>query len=178
MLRSIATITLAIKLSQPAVTDSQAQEFAKVLQVEAQEHDFDPLTGVAIIFNESGFNPKAVSRNGEDYGLAQIRARYVGACLRSKDPVRNPTPACKKEKQRLLDPAENIRLMADMITRNRKFCKKKTGSAKFHRWLASYQGRNYPRKKQWCKAGDHTWKVVNYRLKLIRQLRKSQMLRR
>lgn len=173
MLRSIATIALAIKMSQPAVSDSQAQEYAQVLQVEAQEHDFDPLTGVAIIFNESSFNPKAISPNREDYGLAQIRARYVGGCLRTKDPVKDPTPACRKEKQRLLDPAENIRQMAEMITRSRKFCKKKTGSAKFQRWLASYQGRNYPKKNQWCKPGAHTWKVVNYRLKLIKQLRRA-----
>ncbi len=164
-------------MTQPAVVDEDAKSYAQVLQVEAKEHDFDPLTGVAIIFTESGFNPKAVSRSGEDYGLAQIRARYIGACIGTKDPVKNPTPACRKEKARLLDPAENIRIMADLITRNRKFCKKKVGSAKFHRWLASYQGRNHPRKKVWCRAGKGTWKVINLRSSLIRKLKQARKLK-
>lgn len=173
MFRAIDVIVAAIQLTQPAVTDEQAASYAQVLQVEAKDHDFDPLTGVAIIFTESSFNPKAVSRNGEDLGLAQIRARYVGDCIRTKDPVKKPTPACQREKDRLLEPAANIRKMAELITRNRKFCKKKVGSAKFHRWLASYQGRNKPSKKIWCKPGKGTWKVINLRLELIRKLKKS-----
>jgi Transglycosylase SLT domain len=150
VLRTIEVIALAIQLSQPAVTDEQAASLAQVLHEEAVAHDFDPLTGVAIISTESNFNPKAVSRSGEDLGLAQIRARYVGACIGTRDPVRNPTAACQQEKQRLLDPAENIRTMAQLISRHRNFCKSKVGSASFHRWLASYQGRNYPKKKVWC----------------------------
>ena len=175
MLRSIEAIVFAIQFSQPAVTDKQAEQYAMVLREEAVEHEFDPLTGVAIIFTESSFNPKAISRSGEDYGLAQIRARYIGDCKHTKDPVKNPTPACKREKARLLDPVENIRTMADLITQNRKFCKRKIGSAKFHRWLASYQGRNNVRKKRWCRPGKGTWKVINYRLKLIRELRRARI---
>ena len=170
MIRSVATIALAIQIAQPKVTDADAERYAVVLQKEAKAHDFDPLTGVSIISHESAFNPKVVSKNGEDHGLAQIRARYIGACKNTSDPIKNPTPACEKVKQMLLEPEENIRVMAELITRHRKFCKKKVGSARFDRWLASYQGRNYPKKKRWCKPGKGTWKVINYRRHLIAEL--------
>lgn len=170
MFRPLVAILAAIELSQPSIQADRAQVIAKALQHEAQEHDFDPLTGVSIIFHESRFNPRAVSPNGEDYGLAQIRARYIGACKGTEDPLRRPTAACRREKERLLDPEYNISVMADLITQNRAFCKSKVGSAQFARWLASYQGRNYPKKKRWCQPGEGTWKVINYRKRLIREL--------
>jgi len=174
--RSIAVIVAAIQISQPKAEDEPARVMAQALQQQAQVHDFDPLTGVSIIFFESNFQPKVISPSGEDYGLAQIRARYIGACKQSKDPVKNPTRKCRAVKQMLLDPAENIRVMAELITQNRRFCKKKVGSAKFHRWLASYQGRNYPKRKRWCQAGKGTWKVIRYREHLLRELRKQKLL--
>ena len=100
MLRSIPIIMAAIQLSQPKVTPDEAQRFAAALHEQAQVHDFDPLTGVAMIFHESSFNPRAVSPNGEDWGLAQIRARHIGDCVKSSNPVRNPTAECKAQKQR------------------------------------------------------------------------------
>ena len=174
--RSVLTIVAAIQLSQPNIDDEQATVIARALQSEAQAHDFDPLTGVAIIKHESGFDPRAVSHSKEDYGLAQIRARYIGACKGNKDPVEHPTRACRLEQQRLLEPRYNIQVMAELITRNRAFCKKKVGSAQFHRWLASYQGRNYPRQKRWCAPGDATWQVIEYRKQLIRQLKQAKKL--
>lgn len=177
MLRSIPAIIAAIQISQPRVSDEDAARFATALQRQAQVHDFDPLTGVAMIFHESSFNPRAVSKNGEDYGLAQIRARFIGGCKHSASPVKNPTPACRQEKERLLDPEENIRVMADLITRHRTFCQKKVGTDAFPRWLASYQGRNNYRQKRWCKPGPGTWKIIEYRRYLIRQLQKRGLLK-
>jgi hypothetical protein len=144
--------------------------FATALLEQAKVHDFDPLTGVAMIFHESSFNPRAVSRNGEDYGLAQIRARFIGGCKHTQSPVANPTPECRQEKERLLDPEENIRVMAELITRHRAFCRKKVGTTAFARWLASYQGRNDARLKRWCKPGPGTWKIIEFRSQLIRRL--------
>jgi hypothetical protein len=175
--RAIPVIIAAIQISQPKVSDEDARTYASALQEQAKAHDFDPLTGVSIIFHESGFQPHAVSKNGEDHGLAQIRARYIGACKHTKDPLKHPTPGCKQVKRMLLDPQQNIRVMAELITQNRKFCKKRVGSAKFHRWLASYQGRNNARKKQWCRPGKGTWKVIKYRLSLIRTLKKRGLIK-
>jgi hypothetical protein len=174
--RSIAVIVAAIQISHPKIDIERANVVGHALQAEAREHDFDPLTGVSIIFHESGFNPLAISTSREDYGLAQIRARYIGACKGTKSPVRAPTKACRREQQRLLDPVYNIQVMAELITNNRKFCKQKVGSAKFHRWLASYQGRNYPKQNRWCAPGKGTWKVIEFRKHLLSELRKKKLL--
>jgi len=171
VLRALPLILAAIELSQPQLPAKDAEVIATALQEKAQEHDFDPLTGVSIIFHESRFDAKAVSTNGEDYGLAQIRARYIGACKDDEDPLRRPSAACREVKRKLLQPEYNIEVMAELITRNRKYCKKKVGSALFARWLASYQGRNNPRKKRFCKPGQGTWDVIEYRRHLIRELR-------
>lgn len=177
MLREIAVIVAAIQFTEPTVADEEARVIALALQEQAVEHDFDPLTGVSIIAHESRFDPKAVSKNGEDYGLAQIRARYIGDCRKDKDPLRRPSQACRRVKRRLLKPAENIRVMAELITQNRKFCKRKVGSAKFARWLASYQGRNDTRNKRWCIPGKGTFLVIDYRKELLRELRKRKLIK-
>ncbi len=178
MLREIAVIVAAIQFSEPSVTNEDALVIAEALQEEAVEHDFDPLTGVSIIVHESRFNAKAVSKNGEDYGLAQIRARYIGDCKKDADPLRAPSKACRRVKRRLLDPKENIRVMAELITQNRKFCRKKVGNANFARWLASYQGRNFVKRKRWCVPGKGTYLVINHRQQLLKELRKRRLLRK
>jgi len=177
VLRSIPAIVAAIQLSQPNVSSEDAARYATALQEQAKIHDFDPFTGVAVIFHESSFNPRAISRDGEDYGLAQIRARFIGNCKHTPAPLTNPTPECIATKQRLLIPEENIRVMAELITRHRTFCKKKVGTTKFARWLASYQGRNNIRQKRYCKPGPGTYKIIEYRRHLIRLLYKKGLLK-
>lgn len=130
MLRPLAAIVAAILISRPEMPEQTASRFAEVLRAEAQRHHFDPFTGIAIIHHESGWQPELVSANGEDYGLGQIRARYVGACLEDADPLHHPSPACMEVKRRLLQGEENIRIMAEMITRNRAFCRKKAVARK------------------------------------------------
>ncbi len=170
MVRSLALIVLATQLSRPTIPRQEAVHYAKVLQQEAKEHDFDPFTGVAIIHYESYWHPGVVSKDGEDYGLAQIRARYVKGCRDDEDPLGAPSPRCQAAKARLLDGATNIRRMAALITANRELCKEKRGRVWFHEWLASYQGRNRPKQDKWCTPGDGTWRVVNYRKELIAKL--------
>ena len=66
---------------------------------------------------------------------------------------------------------ERLLEAAELITANRKFCKKKVGSARFERWLASYQGRNDVRKKRYCIPGKGTWRVIDYRRTLMKKLK-------
>ena len=172
--RSLALIVLAIQLSRPAIPKPEAERYAKVLQHEAKAHGFDPLTGVAIIHFESYWLPTVVSKDGEDYGLAQIRARYVRGCRDDEDPVSAPSEACVAAKARLLDGESNIRRMAALITANRELCEAKHGRVLFHEWLASYQGRNRPAADKWCVPGEGTWRVVNYRKELIAKLLPKQ----
>lgn len=173
MLRSLAFIVAAIQLRHPEVSNEDAERYARLLREQAEIHDFDPISGVAIISHESRFKPEARSKNGEDFGLAQIRARYIGACKGDKDPVRRPSEACSEVQRQLLTPEENIRQMGLLISRNRAFCKKKVGSATFARWLASYQGRNNPRKRVWCKPGEGTYKVIRTRQQILNALAKK-----
>lgn len=175
VLRPLAVIIWAILVARPDLTEEEATRHARALQLAAKANDFDPLTGVAIIHSESRFESDAVSRDGEDYGLGQIRARYIGACKDDADPVSNPSPACRDVKRSLLEPEINIQTMAELIVQNRRFCKDKTGSAQFHQWLASYQGRNYPSKRRWCKPGKGTWAVIKYRQKLLKELSRARL---
>jgi hypothetical protein len=177
MLRALAVIVAAIQLRHPDVSNSDAERYARALREQAELHDFDPLTGVAIISHESRFQPEVRSKSGEDYGLAQIRARYIGACKGTRDPVRHPTAACREEQKRLLVPEENIKQMALLIARNRKFCQSKVGSSTLARWLASYQGRNNPRKKVWCKPGEGTYRVIRTREELLKSLKKQGLVK-
>ena len=176
MLRTIPAIVMAIQLSQPKVTPEDAERFALALQEQAQVHEFDPLMGVSMIFHESSFNPRAVSSNGEDWGLAQIRARHIGDCRKSKNPIRRPTPECQAQKERLLEPEENIRVMAELITYHRKVCRRKVGNEGVPRWLASYQGRNNIRERRWCAPAPATWKIIAFRDRLVRKLYKLGLL--
>jgi hypothetical protein len=178
VVRPLAVIVWAILASRPSVSELDATRYAKALQSVAKLHHFDPFTGVAIIQQESGFNPSSISRDGEDYGLGQIRARYIGPCQADEDPILNPSAECQAVKESLLDPEVNIRTMAELIVTNRKFCRKKTGSALFHQWLASYQGRNYPAQRRWCKAGDKTWTVIRHRERLLKELPRAKLKKR
>jgi hypothetical protein len=170
VLRPLATIVAAIMLSRPTIPLPEAQRYAKALQKEAIQHNFDPFTGVAIVHFETHWYPSLVSPDGEDYGLGQIRARYVGACRNDADPVHQPSEACKAVKASLQDGVRNIHVMATLISANRKLCLGKAGTDHFAHWLASYQGRNHPSRHEWCSPGDGTWRVVEYRKQLIRTL--------
>lgn len=170
MFRTIAAIALAIRFGHPDVTEADATRYAEALQIEAQNYDFDPLTGVAIIHRESQFHAGAVSPDKEDFGLAQIRARYIGACKKDKDPRRHPSAACRSEKDRLLNPAENIRVMAELISGHRKLCRQKTGKTELQNWLASYQGSNSAKEGRWCTPSDGSLSVARYRELLMREV--------
>jgi hypothetical protein len=173
LVRPIAIVISAILLSRPGMPREEASRYAAVLNEEAREHDFDPLTAVAIIHFETQWQAGLISASGEDYGLGQVRARYVAGCRDDEDPVHHPSEACKAAKARLLDGEHNIRRMASLITANRDFCKQKTGSRMVHRWLASYQGYNVPSKDLWCRPGEKTWRVLRYRKGLLATLMPS-----
>lgn len=167
MFRPLTVIIAAMQLSRPGIPAEEATRYASALQYQAKEHGFDPLTGVALIHRESRWFPRAVSPDGEDHGLAQIRARFIGACRTDPDPVNAPSEACEAVKRSLLDGVYNIRVMATLITRNREHCRAKTGTALFDQWLASYEGRNYPGKDRWCQPAEATREVIRYRAWLI-----------
>jgi len=174
MFRTIATIAFAIRFGHPEVSEDDANRYAVALQAEAERNDFDPLTGVAIIHRESRFTPGAKSRDGEDFGLAQVRARYVGACRKDKNPLRRPSEACKAVKESLLEPEENIAVMGEIIAGHRKLCKQMKANSSMLGWLASYQGSNSKKENRWCVPSDGARSVVKYRDKLVWAVAKAK----
>lgn len=145
----------------------EAQRYARVVQREAAAHDYDPLTAVAIVHFESRWQPGAISPDGEDYGLGQIRARWLSACRGDEDPVHAPSPACAAAKNTLLNAEVNLKRMSVIITANRELCKEKTGHGDLPRWLAGYEGLSSPSRDRWCAPNGKTWQVVEYRKKLV-----------
>jgi hypothetical protein len=170
MIRALPIIVQAILLSRPSMPLPEARRYAKVLQEEAARNDYDPFTVVAIVHHESRWRPGAVSADGEDYGLGQIRARWYGACRTDADPVHDPSPGCRAAKAALLSGEANLRRISVIIRANRELCKEKTDSANLPRWLAGYQGLNSPSHDRWCAPSGITWEVVEYRKKLVDQL--------
>lgn len=170
MIRSIPVLVSAILLSHPTMPKPEAARYATVLNQVALEHDFDPLTAVAIIHFETHWRPALISPDGEDYGLGQVRGRYLSACRGDADPVGAPSAACQAAKSNLLDGTFNIRRMATIITANREMCRERTGTAWAPQWLAGYQGYNSPSNDRWCSPGDRTWRVLEYRKELMSTL--------
>lgn len=170
MIRPLAVIVSAILLSRPSMPKSEATRYAQILAEEAKKHDFDPLTGVAIVHFESRWQPWQISADGEDWGLGQIRARFLSACRDDEDPVASPSANCLAAKRSLLVPEVNLRRMASIITANRELCKEKTGAGDLPRWLAGYEGLNRPARDSWCEPSQKTWEVVAYRKMLVETL--------
>jgi hypothetical protein len=149
---------------------AEATVYARTLNEVALQHDFDPLTAVAIVHFETHWLPGLVSADGEDYGLGQVRARFIGACRSDEDPVNAPSRACLAVKASLRDGVTNLRRMGSIIGANKDLCKDKTGTAKVHQWLAGYQGYGAPWRGQWCTPGEKTWMVLGYYNDLVAKL--------
>jgi hypothetical protein len=143
MHRALTVIAAAILLTQPTMSETTARAYAKVVQAEAVEHYFDPFTMVAMVHYESRWRSNVT--NGQCVGLGQICLTNYSYCRSNPKGVQ-----CLSKKIDLLDGATNLRTAADSITANRRFCRKKTGRAKFHHWLASYGGFNKPKAGVWC----------------------------
>lgn len=176
MVRSIAVIVWAIGLSQPSMSEPLKRSYAKVVLESSKKHDIDPFTIVAIGWHESRWR-SVVSKDGEDYGIMQIRARYSKGCRKDLK-----SAECKKAKARLLNPHYNIRRAANLISNWRKTCRRLTGRpALFHRWLHGYGGMGNLKKGIICgqKKTKGKWRdlprrkllkrIINYRLMLIKQ---------
>ncbi|HEY4120203.1 MAG TPA: hypothetical protein VGM56_20200 [Byssovorax sp.] len=167
MLRALQLIVSAILLTRPQMPHAEAERYARVIQEEAVRRDFDPFTVVAIVHYESHWLPGVVSPDGEDYGLGQIRARFVAGCHDDADPVHAPSPGCRAAKATLFGGETNLRRVAMLITANRELCKDKVGSAWFPQWLAGYQGSNRPSRDEWCKPTDKAARVIAYQRALV-----------
>lgn len=140
MWRSIAIISVAIRLSNPAVSEPTAESYATALRAVAGQRQIDPLTMVSIISFESAWNPSAEGR-GVDIGLCQINIINLPPCREGRRAA-----GCAQAIARLKNPIYNIRFCGELITKQREFCRKykRSRHAWFAEWLAQFQGRSPP----------------------------------
>lgn len=170
MVRTIALLVAAISMSHPAIPKEEATRYAKILNEIGSKYDFDPLLAVAMVHYESHWLPSAASEDGEDYGLGQVRARFVGACRTDEDPVNAPSDACKLVKAQLLGGDANLRHMGSIIGANKKMCSEKRGKNKAEYWIAGYQGLSQPERNKYCIPGPTTTRVLDYHKDLLAAL--------
>lgn len=162
LIRPIAVLVAAMALSRPGIPAAEARRYASALNEIATQNKFDPLLAVAMIHYETHWFPQLVSDDGEDHGLGQVRARFIGACRQDEDPLNAPSPACQQVKLSLLDGVENIRRMGSIIRANMEFCRERMGKTKTEHWLAGYQGYVDPIKHTYCAPGPKTTRVIDY----------------
>lgn len=137
----IFTIMLAIQLSAPAMNNNTNAYYAKTIFKQQIKLGVDPLDVVAIAAHESHWNAKLISPDYEDYGLLQVRSRFVSM------------PAAY-----LLDGATNIRVGTAFILSAKNFCGKELKrEATKQEWLSTYQG-----SKRRCKPSNLAFKVESY----------------
>jgi hypothetical protein len=144
--RSVNQVAYAIGSTRPDFAPATRKQFAKLLIQVARKHNFDPLTGWAIIDHESRWRADAVGPDGEDIGLAQIRYTQSSACREDRD-----SEECQARREALMNPVTNIHAMAGAITAWRELCTKTTGIAPdMQQWLAGYGGYSKPAQKILC----------------------------
>lgn len=143
MFREIAQLLLAIQLSAPHTTPPapRVTTLATTIQQQADSVGVDPFIFVAIIAHESQWNERAISEDGLDYGLMQVRRLYYGA-----------------HPNLLLNGETNIKAGANVIKKSIDFCrtflKREPTTVE---WMSVYQGN--PRS---CRPSRLAKKVVDF----------------
>jgi hypothetical protein len=182
MFRALSVVIAAIKICQPSMSDSVAEGYAKIVQEEAKARNFDPITLVVMVYNESRWRASVVN-SVNCIGLGQVCLSNYPYC-RSTD---FKGEKCLAKKAQLLGGHYNLRMTARSISLNRKFCRKRTGKPALWRyWLPSHGGYNSPSRGIWCgqKKVKGKWRnvpipktvsrIMKHRKKLIRQLRRKK----
>ena len=145
----LAAIVAMILNLHPSLPRQQAQRYAAIIDTEGRKQGIQAATAIALVSHESHWRARAESRDGEDIGLGQVRARYVGACRTDPEPVSNPGRECLRVRESLRDGEHNLRMTIRTLGRWRATCQKRTGRSRAREVLSGYAGLNRP-PSQWC----------------------------
>lgn len=130
-MRSAVVVAAAIALVAPSMPTAKREQYARLLVAEGRREGVDPLLVVAIVEHESRWRKGAVSKDGEDFGLGQLRARFLPEC-RTLASAR-----CVSLKSRLTrDAAFNLRRTVRVLGDWRRACRPATET----RMVAGYSG--------------------------------------
>jgi soluble lytic murein transglycosylase-like protein len=111
-------VAAAIAIVEPAMPPARQALYARVIDAEARHAHVDPLLVVAIVEHESRWRKAARSRDGQDYGLGQIRANLLPECRIAS------SRRCRATKHRLLtDAIYNLRRAIRILGAWRATCK-------------------------------------------------------
>jgi hypothetical protein len=152
----ISVIYLALQLIHPNTPNALMNSYAAIIDKQATIADVDPLAFVAIIEHESQWRPRAISPDGEDFGLMQVRGRYYGG-----------------KAEWLLNPEVNIRAGGYIIKKSKEFCRNYLHrEPEYQEWMACYQGSCVP--GHVCKPTKLTKVVQDYQTCLEDELLSGQ----
>lgn len=176
-----AALSAVLHFVAPHLGEDVNIKYTHTILTESRKRSIDPLLVVALVEHESHWRAGAISDDGEDFGLGQIRGRYEPACVKEFDPVGDPSTPCEEARMRLLDGSYNLKRTIATLAENRKLCrrilKQKVSQASL---LASYGGMNHPDEQVWCghrKAGRR-WQELPVRKELKEILDLQSHLRR
>lgn len=148
-----AAIAAAILFCRPAMPLQTAMAYAQIVSTRSAALGIDPLMVVAYVSHESEWVEGAISKDREDVGLGQIRARYLPPCVADKSPALAPSPKCAAERKRLFEGAYNLQTTFRVIEAWQTICKQKTGTATEVQWLTAMAGLNRAKSGLWCGMG-------------------------
>lgn len=148
-----AAVAAAILLCRPTMPVATATVLSKVVVERSEKAVTDPLLVVALVHNESGWDPSVVNKKSGAVGLGQVLPEYRPQCAGEA----KKSAACAAEKKRLLDGAYNLAVSIDALGAWRVFCKSKVGYWSEEGSLQAYQGLNSKEKNVWCGAALASW---------------------
>ncbi|HBA40475.1 MAG: hypothetical protein A2W73_08400 [Deltaproteobacteria bacterium RIFCSPLOWO2_12_55_13] len=127
--------------------DELAYRYAALIAKYASLFELDPLDIVSVIYQESSFNPQAISPTG-DYGLMGINWHYVGRHR-------------VKDKRDLLTVETNLRIGVEMLNFWREFSRKNTSKGDVIPFFFNHYNQGVV-----LQNGDYAKKIMNLRKKL------------
>jgi hypothetical protein len=134
-----------------------ALNYAQAIQHQSIMTGINPLTIITIIKHESDFNYGAVSHDGFDVGLMQVRARHYNG-----------------KREWLFDGVNNIRAGTHIIKDSIDFCRKFLGrEPEFQEWMSCYQG-SCTNPAHFCKPTHLTQVFEDYQICIAEDMSKDK----
>jgi hypothetical protein len=135
LIRPVAAILAALNVAAPSFPHKEAA--APYVQRLADDGDFDPITLIAYIESESGWDDGAIGRQGGELymGLGQARLRNYEACRTDLE-----APPCLVVANILLTWRFNLDQTAQAFVWARERCRDLVGSGAFVGWMQTVKG--------------------------------------
>lgn len=132
----IRTTAFVLHVLMQVAPHYQPKEATAELLVElGRRRHFDPFTLMAIVKHESDWNSNAISKDGRDFGLSQVRSTNFKACREDRS-----SQGCKTIESMLLEWKFNLEFAAMLIEANREYCKRVVGTDLAVYWLNGFTG--------------------------------------